>query len=167
MTVAGQARLSTRYGSGEAGRGDDAVARENARRVQARISPLCSRGSGLPLGDRKAAELAQPWRLATERQVGRSGLGAALAKAGVIGEGTHRVRFHDLRHTFASLLIAQGADVVFVSRQMGHANPSITLSVLRVSVRWSPSRRHDEAGTGDRFGAVLAANGHVAAQRVS
>nr|MBA2569387.1 tyrosine-type recombinase/integrase [Actinomycetota bacterium] len=36
---------------------------------------------------------------------------------------------HDLRHTFASLLIAQGLDVVFVSRQLGHANPATTLRV--------------------------------------
>jgi integrase len=39
------------------------------------------------------------------------------------------LRFHDLRHLFASMLIAQGADVVFVSRQLGHADPSITLRV--------------------------------------
>jgi integrase len=57
------------------------------------------------------------------------GLALALERAGVVGEGTQRVRWHDLRHTYASLLIAQGADVVFVSRQMGHASPSITLSV--------------------------------------
>ena len=57
------------------------------------------------------------------------GLGAALAKAGIPGDGKQRVRFHDLRHTFASLLIAQGANIVFVSRQMGHANPSITLAI--------------------------------------
>jgi len=39
------------------------------------------------------------------------------------------VTFHVLRHTFASILIEQGHDVVFVSRQVGHANPSITLKV--------------------------------------
>jgi integrase len=38
-----------------------------------------------------------------------------------------RLRLHDLRHTFASLLIAQGANVVFVSRQLGHASPNTTL----------------------------------------
>jgi integrase len=43
--------------------------------------------------------------------------------------GVRVIRFHDLRHTFASLLIAEGANVVFVSRQLGHANPAITLSV--------------------------------------
>lgn len=34
---------------------------------------------------------------------------------------------HELRHTFASILIAQGENVVLVSRQMGHADPAITL----------------------------------------
>jgi hypothetical protein len=39
------------------------------------------------------------------------------------------LRFHDLRHTFASVLVAQGANVVFLSRQLGHASPDITLKV--------------------------------------
>src|SRR5437773_3451941 len=43
--------------------------------------------------------------------------------------GLEDVTFHSLRHTFASLLIAQGRDPVFVSRQLGHADPSITLKV--------------------------------------
>jgi integrase len=40
-----------------------------------------------------------------------------------------KLTLHSLRHTFASLLIARRLDVVFVSRQLGHANPSITLGV--------------------------------------
>ena len=36
---------------------------------------------------------------------------------------------NSLRHTFASLLIAKGLDVVFVSRQLGHASPATTLGV--------------------------------------
>jgi integrase len=47
----------------------------------------------------------------------------------VEGDGRRKASFHDLRHTFASLLIAQGADVVHVSRQLGHADPAITLRV--------------------------------------
>jgi integrase len=42
---------------------------------------------------------------------------------------TPRLRFHDLRHTFASLLIAEGADVVFASRKLGHASVKTTLDV--------------------------------------
>jgi hypothetical protein len=39
------------------------------------------------------------------------------------------LRFHDFRHRAASLLISTYPEVVFVSRQLGHANPAITLSV--------------------------------------
>jgi len=35
-------------------------------------------------------------------------------------------RFHDLRHTFASMMFAAGVDVYKVSRWMGHANISTT-----------------------------------------
>ena len=37
------------------------------------------------------------------------------------------IRFHDLRHTHASILIAEGVDIVKVSHRFGHANPEITL----------------------------------------
>ena len=37
------------------------------------------------------------------------------------------LRFYDLRHTFASLLIAQGASIKAVQAQLGHATASITL----------------------------------------
>jgi integrase len=40
-----------------------------------------------------------------------------------------KATFHDLRRTFGSMLIAAGADIAHVSRQMGHANPSITLAI--------------------------------------
>jgi len=36
---------------------------------------------------------------------------------------------HALRHTYASLLIAQGHDPVFAADQIGHASPAITLRV--------------------------------------
>ncbi len=38
-------------------------------------------------------------------------------------------RFHDLRHTAASLALAKGVPVVDVARWLGHANPTTTLSV--------------------------------------
>jgi integrase len=43
--------------------------------------------------------------------------------------GFPEVTLHALRHTHVSQLIAAGADVVTVSRRIGHGNPSITLSV--------------------------------------
>ena len=60
------------------------------------------------------------------RDVGR-GFRNALKRAGIHAPG--RLSLHSLRHGFASLLIAQGLNVVYVSRQLGHANPTITLGV--------------------------------------
>ena len=39
-----------------------------------------------------------------------------------------RVKFHALRHTHASALIAAGIDVVTVSKRLGHGTPAITLN---------------------------------------
>ena len=38
------------------------------------------------------------------------------------------IRFHDLRHTFASILISHGYELTYVAEQMGHSSPSTTLS---------------------------------------
>lgn len=40
-----------------------------------------------------------------------------------------RIRFHDLRHTAASLMLNNGVDVLVVSRRLGHAKASITLDI--------------------------------------
>ena len=37
------------------------------------------------------------------------------------------IRFHDLRHTFASLLIAQGESLAYVRDQLGHASIQLTV----------------------------------------
>jgi len=43
--------------------------------------------------------------------------------------GLPPIRFHDLRHTAASLLLNKGIPVITVSRRLGHAKASITLDV--------------------------------------
>ena len=40
-----------------------------------------------------------------------------------------KVRFHDLRHTVASLLLSKGHSLKAVSQRLGHANPTMTLRV--------------------------------------
>ncbi len=45
-----------------------------------------------------------------------------LAKAGL-----RRIRFHDLRHTFASLLIQNGESLAYVRDQLGHASIQLTV----------------------------------------
>lgn len=40
-----------------------------------------------------------------------------------------RVGFHSLRHTYASMLIAQGESVKTVQALLGHANATMTLNI--------------------------------------
>ena len=41
--------------------------------------------------------------------------------------GLSQIRFHDLRHSFASWLIANGESLVYVKEQMGHRSIQITV----------------------------------------
>lgn len=58
----------------------------------------------------------------TQRNATRA-FDAAVKRAKLRG-----VTFHALRHTFASMLIAQGEDLVFVADQLGHSKPAFTLN---------------------------------------
>jgi integrase len=80
----------------------------------------------------------------------REGFKQALKKAGLA-----KLRVHDLRHTFVSLLLSAGRDVVFVSRQVGHSSPSITLNVY--SHLFDHARHADEtrAALEASFGGLL------------
>ena len=42
-------------------------------------------------------------------------------------EDTLIFRFHELRHTFASIAITNGADVASVSEKLGHSDKAVTL----------------------------------------
>jgi len=41
--------------------------------------------------------------------------------------GLPEIRFHDLRHTAASLMLNHGVPAIIVSRRLGHSRVSITL----------------------------------------
>ncbi len=56
--------------------------------------------------------------------------------------GLRDIRYHDLRHTYASQLLAQGEPVTYVSQQLGHANPQIT---FRVYAHWIPNKSQRKA----------------------
>jgi len=47
-----------------------------------------------------------------------------LAKAGI-----RKTRLHDLRHTFGSLLIQNGASIVYMKEQMGHSSIQVTVDI--------------------------------------
>jgi len=40
-----------------------------------------------------------------------------------------KVRFHDLRHTYASIMIEQGENLKYIQTQLGHSSPTVTLNV--------------------------------------
>ena len=43
--------------------------------------------------------------------------------------GLRRIRLHDLRHTFGSLLIQDGATLAYVKEQMGHSSIQVTVDI--------------------------------------
>ena len=88
------------------------------------------------------------------RNVQRRGMDEAVERA-KLDQGKRAPTMHDLRHSFASLLIAQGLDVVYISRQLGHSNPATT---LRVYASEFDSIRHADAARSalsEQFGKLL------------
>ena len=43
--------------------------------------------------------------------------------------GLRRIRFHDLRHSYGSLLIQAGASLAYVRDQMGHSSIQVTVDI--------------------------------------
>jgi integrase len=62
-------------------------------------------------GELQASSVVKPYR-------------RILTKAGL-----RRLRFHDLRHSFASALLANGEPLAYVKEQMGHSSIQITVDV--------------------------------------
>jgi integrase len=97
----------------------------------------------------------------SQHNVQRSALDLVVKRAKLHNEP--KLRFHDLRHTFASLLIAQGANVVFVSRQLGHANPAITLSLYAHEFGRAEHATRVVGALERTYGALLEADGSESA----
>jgi integrase len=54
---------------------------------------------------------------------------------------------HDLRHSWASHMLSAGADLAYVSAQLGHSNPATT---LRIYAHWVPGTRRVTTAVLDR-----------------
>lgn len=52
-----------------------------------------------------------------------------IFKESLTTAGVRHIRFHDLRHTYTALLIAQGAHAKFIQTQLGHASIQTTMDL--------------------------------------
>ena len=101
--------------------------------------PLVAQLARLLAAHKQASRFARgdDWVFATargtpygHRNVSRRCLGRAAQLAALNDDGWPPLRFHDLRHTFAShLIIDLGLDVAQVSRILGHARITATLDI--------------------------------------
>jgi len=57
-----------------------------------------------------------------------------------------RIRFHELRHTGATILLARGVNVKVVSEMLGHSSISVTLTLYGHVL---PHMQRDAAATMD------------------
>jgi len=102
-----------------------------------------TRGSNrkIDLGPATLTELKK-WRLACPQNaydlVFPNRAGQPLNYSNLVGRqffpalraaGLPRMRFHDLRHTYASLLLHQGENLKYIQTQLGHSSPTVTLNV--------------------------------------
>ena len=65
-------------------------------------------------------------------------------------------RLYDLRHSFASLRLADGAPLTYISHQLGHSSPETT---LRYYARWIPDTKY--------FGTKSGTKGHIEEEQSS
>ena len=96
------------------------------------------------------------------RNVEVRGMDKTVEAAGLDVPGKRRPTMHDLRSTFASMLISEGVDVVQVSKQLGHKKASITLDVY--ADLFDAARHEDELSTTleARFGSLVELSGNAA-----
>jgi integrase len=66
--------------------------------------------------------------------------------------GLRRFRFHDLRHTFGSLLIQAGVSPKHVQLQMGHESINVTMDVYGHLIPGDNANWNDDAGHYGRGG---------------
>ncbi len=92
------------------------LARCGSARAQGGVPVLAARRLRLRFGHRWAAPLTPP----------AEGWEKAIEKAKLDQEGKPKLRWHDLRHTAISGLIADGIPLSTIARIAGHANTAIT-----------------------------------------
>lgn len=49
----------------------------------------------------------------------------------VLRSGVRRIRFHDIRHTHASLLVQDGVPIKVIAERLGHSHPAFTMATYQ------------------------------------
>jgi integrase len=102
----------------------------------------------------KRKRKVSPWMFASDRGGGplSPGVMSHLFRAVVVAAALPHFTLYDLRHTFATHLLTERADLLYVAYQLGHAKPTTTLQYY---AHWMP--RGDKAHL-DRM--IAAREGH-------
>ena len=69
----------------------------------------------------------EKWLFGDYRPISRDRVDYAF-KYGITRSGVKKIRIHDLRHSHATYLINKGANIVAVSKRLGHKSINTTLS---------------------------------------
>jgi integrase len=93
------------------------------RRERGSMALSYARDTALAFGDHEG-RIRHPERFSRSFAQVQARCRRALADAAL-----PEIRLHDLRHTHATLLLATGTPVKVVSERLGHASPTVTLSV--------------------------------------
>jgi integrase len=78
--------------------------------------------------------------------------------------GLPEIRFHDLRHTAATLMLLNGIPLLVLSRRLGHVKPSITLDIYG---HYLPGMQNEAAALMDELMTPIAAELHQSDQKNS
>ena len=75
----------------------------------------------------KPLKTNEKWLFGDYKPISRDRVDRAF-KSGIEKSGVKKIRIHDLRHSHASFLIMNGANIVAVSKRLGHSSVNMTLS---------------------------------------
>jgi integrase len=67
---------------------------------------------------------------AQRRRINPDVLSQTFARV-VRGSGVRRIRFHDIRHTHASLLVQEGVPIKVIAERLGHSHPAFTMATYQ------------------------------------
>ena len=96
--------------------------------------PLCSPGSFRQSEEREAAQEAwetqgHVFTMEDGRPLDPAYMTRLFQKIRLEGEPLPELTFHGLRHSYASLMLAEGTDISIVSKLCGHSSVSVTADI--------------------------------------